>query len=29
MTSLDAADQEVVQGMLKRFEDSFKGEANK
>jgi hypothetical protein len=29
MTSLDAADQEVIQGMLKRFEDSFKGEGNK
>jgi hypothetical protein len=29
MTSLDAADQEVVQGMLKRFEDSLKGEGNK
>jgi len=29
MTSLDATDQEVVQGMLKRFEDSFKGEGNK
>ncbi len=29
MTSLDAADQEVVQGMLKRFEDNFKGEESK
>ncbi|MGC2195341.1 MAG: DUF5681 domain-containing protein [Terriglobales bacterium] len=29
ITHLDAADQEVVQGMLKRFEDNFKGEANK
>lgn len=29
MTSLDAADQEVVQKMLERFEDNFKGEMNK